>query len=79
MILKTGVMAAENLAMTLQEHITFDIIFKKKAVISNCNNILQYYSFYCIFDQINATLVSREILIIIRHLTPGMSIQVFRD
>ncbi len=31
MILKTGVMAAENLAMTLQEHITFDNILKKES------------------------------------------------
>ncbi len=28
-----------------------------KKCICNCNNILQYYCFYCIFDQINATLV----------------------
>ncbi len=26
-------------------------------MILNCNNISQYYSFYCIFDQINAALV----------------------
>ncbi len=31
---------------------------KIKTVIFSCNNITQYYSFYCIFDQINAALVS---------------------
>ncbi len=29
-----------------------------KTVILNCNNISQNYCFYCIFDQINADLVS---------------------
>ncbi len=33
-------------------------IFKWKIVIWNRNNISQYYKFYCIFDQINAALVS---------------------
>ncbi len=31
--------------------------------ILNCNNISQYYCFYCIFDQINVALV-RQILIL---------------
>ncbi len=44
--MKTGVMAAENRALPSQEY-----LFKKK-------NISQYYWFYCIFDQINAALVS---------------------
>ncbi len=29
-----------------------------KTILSNCNNILLYYCFYCIFHQINADLVS---------------------
>ncbi len=33
-------------------------ILKQKTVILNCNNISQYYCFYCIFDQINVALVS---------------------
>jgi len=33
-----------------------------KYVILNCNNIVQYYSFYCIFDKINAVLVSIRFL-----------------
>ncbi len=33
-------------------------MLKKKTVYLNSNNISQYYSFYCTFDQINAALVS---------------------
>ncbi len=33
-------------------------ILMKKTVILNCNNISQYYCFYCIFDPINVSLVS---------------------
>ncbi len=33
-------------------------MLKQKTFILNCNNISQYYCFYCIFDQINAALVS---------------------
>ncbi len=33
-------------------------MFKYKIVILNCNSISQYYCFYCIFDQINAALVT---------------------
>ncbi len=33
-------------------------IFLKKNVNLNCNDITQYYCFYCIFDQIIAALVS---------------------
>ncbi len=29
-------------------------------VILNCNNIFEYYCFYCIFYQINAALVNRR-------------------
>ncbi len=46
MNLKTRVMAAEN------------TVLEYKIDVSNCNNILQYCCFYCIFDQINAALVS---------------------
>ncbi len=37
-------MAAENVAL--------------RRIILNCDNILHYYIFYCIFDQINAALKS---------------------
>jgi len=40
--------------------ITFLNVFKQKTVILNCNNISQYYCFYCIIDQINAAVVSRK-------------------
>ncbi len=33
-------------------------ILKLKTVILNCNNISQYYCFYCIFNHINAALMS---------------------
>ncbi len=33
-------------------------VLEYKIDVSNCNNILQYCCFYCIFDQINAALVS---------------------
>ncbi len=33
-------------------------ILMKKTVILNCNNISQYYCFYCIFDPINVSLVN---------------------
>ncbi len=39
-------MAAENSALLTYENIL--------TVILNCNNISQYYCFYCIVDQINA-------------------------
>ncbi len=38
----------------------FFYIWKYKIVILNCNNISKFYSFYCIFDQINAALVNNE-------------------
>ncbi len=41
MTLKTGVMAAENSALP------------SYIVILNCNNVSQYYCFYCLFDPIN--------------------------
>ncbi len=37
---------------------TFSKYIKKNTVILNSSNILQYYFFYCIFDQINAAFVS---------------------
>ncbi len=47
MTLKTGVMGAENSAFVITGINCKDIL--------NCN---KYYCFYCIFDQINAVLVS---------------------
>jgi len=40
---------AENSALTSQEYFTFYTILKWKMVILNCNNISQYFRFYCIF------------------------------
>ncbi len=37
-----------------------DILQYIQIVILNCNNNLQHYCFYCIYNQINATLVSRK-------------------
>ncbi len=55
--LKTGVMMPEfQLCIT---GINYNIL-KKKTAILNCNNISQYYRFFCIFDQINAALVIRR-------------------
>ncbi len=50
--LKTGVIAAENSALPSQ-----NIKNIKKTVILYFTNILQYYCFYCIFDQLDAVLV----------------------
>ena len=41
---------AENSALITGYKIYLDIL--------NCNNILQYYSFFCIFNQTNAGLMS---------------------
>ncbi len=44
----------------------FKILFffiKVKNIRLICNNILQYYRYYCIFDQINAALVNKIILL----------------
>jgi len=41
---------AENSAL----HHRNKLHLNKKTVILNCNNISQYYCFYCIFDLINA-------------------------
>ncbi len=40
-----------------------DILQYIQIVILNCNNNLQHYCFYCIYNQINATLVSRKYFI----------------
>ncbi len=53
MTLKTGAMAAENIALPSQEYITF-----MKTSVLNCNNISQYYCFYFIFYPMNASFVS---------------------
>ncbi len=48
-------MAAEK-----NEHCITEIYvstFISKRVILKCNNILKYYSFYCIYNHINAALV----------------------
>ncbi len=46
-----GVRAAESSALPSQEYIFIHI---KIEAVFKCNNISQYYCFYCIFDQINA-------------------------
>jgi len=38
-----------------------------KVNISNCNNISQYYCFYCIFDHINADWVRISLLKLIKN------------
>ncbi len=47
-------------------------------MILDCNNILQYSNFYCVFDQINAGLVrnskSLKKILIIRNFCPAMYI-----
>ncbi len=48
---------AENSALHHKNKWYFKI-YKQKMIILNCNNISQYYCFYCIFDQINAAVVS---------------------
>ncbi len=50
---------AENPALYHMNISHFTIYSNRKAIL-NCNNISQYYSFYCIFSQINAALVSRR-------------------
>ncbi len=50
MILKTGLMAAENSALTQEQKSHFKLNSNRKTI----KNILQYYCFYCIFDQIYA-------------------------
>jgi len=39
---------------------TLYYIFTYKTAILHCNNISQYYTFCCIFNQINSALVSRR-------------------
>uniref|UniRef100_A0A673G465 Tetraspanin-5-like n=1 Tax=Sinocyclocheilus rhinocerous TaxID=307959 RepID=A0A673G465_9TELE len=55
---------------------TQDYVTKKHCfiVIFNCNNISQYYCFYCFFDQINAASVS--VLLILPKLLKG-SVGIF--
>ncbi len=54
--LKTRVMTDET--STLHHRIKLHFtIFLNRRVLLKCNNISQYYRFYCIFDQINAALV----------------------
>ncbi len=61
---------AENTAAHHRNKLHFNIYLKKKPVIWNCNNISYYCCFYCIFDQINAALVSRRVFkTISRNLT----------
>ncbi len=33
---------------------------KQKSVVLKCNNISQYFCFYCVFDQINAAIVNKK-------------------
>ncbi len=40
-------------------------IYKNRKFILKCNNISQYYCFYCIFDQRNAALVQHKRLLLI--------------
>ncbi len=54
---KADIMATENSALPSQE---YNFFFYIQIEIShlNSNNISQYYSFYCIVNQINAAFVS---------------------
>ncbi len=56
-LVKTGVMAAENSILPSQEKF---YIYSNRKKIFLVVIILEYYCFYCIFDPINATLVSRR-------------------
>ncbi len=59
---------AENSALITGINYIFKYI-KKKIFISNCNNISQYYCFYCIFDLIKVALVNiRDIFIYIFYI-----------
>ncbi len=52
---------AENTAFIVGiTAILSDIHIENKTAILNCNYIPQYFCFYCIFDQMNAALVSRR-------------------
>ncbi len=59
--LKTGEMM-QIIRLWSQELITFYNKFKQKSAILNFNNISQFSSFYCIFDQIKTALVSKRAL-----------------
>ncbi len=60
--LKTGAMAAENSALPSQEKYNILKYVQIENSYINCNNILQYYCIYHIFDQINAALMSIKVL-----------------
>ncbi len=49
---------AENSALHHRNKLHFKNIFKYKTVLLTLNYISQYSNFYCIFNQINAALVS---------------------
>ncbi len=51
---------AENSALHQRNKLHFKMYFKIKQFFFNCNNISQYYWFYCIFNQINAALVRKR-------------------
>ncbi len=53
---------AENTVLHHRNKLHFNICSHRTYVIWNCYNISHYYVFYCIFDQINAALVSRRYL-----------------
>ncbi len=50
---------AENSALITEINYILKYI-QTENIYLNCNIISQYYSFYCIFDQINAALLSRR-------------------
>jgi len=37
------------------------ITTQKKTVLLNCDHITQHFCFYCVFDQLNAALVSKRV------------------
>ncbi len=53
MALKTGVIAAENSVLHHRNKLHFKIYSNRKQSFLNYNTILNFYSFYCVLDQIN--------------------------
>jgi len=51
---------AENSAFDHRNKLHFKIFEDRKYFILNCNNISQYYYFYCILEQINRALVRKR-------------------
>ena len=49
---------ADNSALHHRNKLYFKVFKKQKTIILNCNNISQYYCFFCIYYEINAALMS---------------------